>query len=403
MGEDRRKRISDDFLRTSDDLLKISSDSVRDRVSEAAIEKPPDTVPRREFLKTTVSLMGGLAASTLLGNTESVSEAGHRLSDRERVSFELSSSRRTGAFSGRATRDVTSRALVVVARRKQGAERSESFYRSLLDASLRRLTGAKQSADAWGQFFSSDDVVAIKVNSITGRKLSSSPALVSVITEGLISCGVLPENILIWDRATWELEASGFSVNFTKNAPLCFGTDAPSAGYEAEPTILGAVGSCFSRIVTQHATALINVPVLREHSLAGVSIALKNYYGAIHNPNKYHANGCSPFVADVNTHPAIKNKTRLNICDAARVQFSGGPGYKSKWMSEFRGVLVSTDPVALDTVGTEEIEKLRKAKVLRTLREEERYPAYLAAASHETRALGISDRSRIDVINMELA
>jgi hypothetical protein len=297
----------------------------------------------------------------------------------------------------------TSQALVVVARRKKSSAHPKSFYRSLLDSSLKRLTGARRSEDAWAQFFTPDDTVAIKVNSITGRKLSSSPGLISVISDGLVSCGVPRQNILIWDRATWELKAAGFTVNFTREAPRCFGTDAPSAGYETSPTVLGTVGSCFSTIITRHATALINVPLLREHSLAGVSVALKNNYGAIHNPNKYHSNGCSPFVADVNTHPAIKDKTRLNICDAARVQFHGGPGYKSKWISDFRGVLVSADPVALDTVGAEEIEKLRKANGLRTLREEERYPAYLAAASEEARELGISDRSRIDVINMELA
>ena len=139
---------------------------------------------------------------------------------------------------------------------------------------------------------------------------------------------------------------------------------------------------------------------LNIHSIVGDAA---HNYGAIHNPNKYHSNGCSPFVADVNTHPAIKTKTRLNICDAARIQFHGGPGYKPKWTSDFGGILVSTDPVALDTVGAEQIEKLRKAGGLRTLSEEGRYPVYLSVASDGNHALGVSDRSRVDTINMELA
>ncbi|KPJ60670.1 MAG: hypothetical protein AMJ46_05265 [Latescibacteria bacterium DG_63] len=360
-------------------------------------------VLRREFLKSTFSLIGGLSLSALLAGVESVSEATSRLLDRDKTLSESFSSPRRGASSGRSSPGKNSRALVVIARTKQGTNQSEHSYKGLLDASLRRLTGARRSEDAWAQFFSPEDVVAIKVNSITGRRLASSPDLVSVITQGLVSCGVPPRSILIWDRTTWELKAAGFTVNFAAEGPLCFGTDAPAAGYEPSPTILGTVGSCFSRIVTQYATALINVPVLREHSLAGASIALKNNYGSIHNPNKYHDNRCSPFVADVNTHPDIRNKTRLNICDAAKVQFHGGPGYKSKWISYFGGILVSTDPVALDTVGTEEIEKLQKANGLRTLSGEGRYPAYLSAASAGIRGLGISDRSRIDVINMELA
>jgi uncharacterized protein (DUF362 family) len=377
--------------------------------SSSILKRASDVISRRGFLKTAVSLIGGIGASGLLAGTGPVTAAGSRLlghsSALSERSFLLGRAAPSAPQSDGSARNSknTSRALVLVARRKQDAERSGLFYKSLLDATMKRLTGVSSWEDAWAKFFYADDVVAIKVNSITGRKLSSSPALVNAIVDGLTSCGVSPENIIVWDRATWELEAAGFKVNVSGEGPACFGTDAPGVGYESSPTMLGAVGSCFSRILTQRATALINVPVLREHSLGGMSAALKNYFGAIHNPNKYHDNGCSPFVADVNTHPLIKSRTRLNICDAARVQFHGGPGYKPQRISDFRGILVSTDPVALDTVGTEEIEKLRKANGLRTLREEERYPGYLSAASDESRSLGISDLSRIDVINMELA
>ena len=291
--------------------------------------------------------------------------------------------------------------MVLIARRTGGASDAAAFYKSVLDASMRRLAGTERIDDAWAAFFSPEDVVAIKVNAINGRALSTSPLLAGAIAQGLISCGVAPKNILVWDRTTRELEAAGFTVNFSGNGPLCFGTDAPSVGYESSPTELGSIGSCYSRIVTEVATALINAPVLREHSLAGVSGALKNNYGAIHNPNKYHANGCSPFVADVNSHPAIRRKTRLNVCDAVRVQVHGGPGYKPKWTKEFNGILVSTDPVSLDAVGLDETDKMRKAAGLRSFREEGRYPGYLAAASQL--GLGVSERGAIDVVNVEVA
>ena len=53
------------------------------------------------------------------------------------------------------------------------------------------------------------------------------------------------------------------------------------------------------------------MPLLKDHDGAGVSIALKNMYGVIHNPNKYHPNGCNPYVADVNMLPDIRTKMRL--------------------------------------------------------------------------------------------
>jgi uncharacterized protein (DUF362 family) len=387
-------------------------------MGKRAKDNPADQISRREFFKNSLSLATALGASSLVLGSAANSETPNVLAAAARSSLGTARSNPspaastggptaatagapTGAPASLPRRDL-SRALVILARKADRGNNLQAFYKTLLDASIKRLANTVKPEDAWARFFKPDDVVAIKVNSITGKRLSTSPALANAIAAGLMSCGVRPDRIIVWDRTTSELDAADFQINLAKQAPLCFGTDAPSMGYEASPTVLGAVGSCFSRIVTGDTTALINVPLLREHELAGISTALKNNYGAIHNPNKYHADGCTPFVADVNTHPDIKRKTRLVICDALNVQFQSGPGYKPKWISNFGGILVSTDPVALDTVGAEEIEKLRKAAGLRSLVEEKRYPGYLSVASDDAHALGISDRSQIDVINMEL-
>jgi uncharacterized protein (DUF362 family) len=386
-------------------------------MGKRAKDNPAGQISRREFFKKSFSLATTLGASGLVLGSAANSEASTELAaaapsnlGTARSSSSLAASTggptaataaTTAAPASLPRRDL-SRALVILARKADRGNDLQAFYKTLLDASVKRLANTGKPEDAWGRFFKPDDVVAIKVNSITGKRLSTSPALANAIAERLMSCGVRPDRIIVWDRTISELDAAGFQINLAKEGPLCFGTDAPSMGYERSPTVLGAVGSCFSRIVTGDTTALINVPLLREHELAGVSVALKNNYGAIHNPNKYHADGCTPFVADVNTHPDIKRKTRLVICDALNVQFQSGPGYKPKWISDVGGILVSTDPVAVDTVGAEEIEKLRKAAGLRSLAEEKRYPGYLSVASDDAHALGISDRSRIDVINMEL-
>jgi uncharacterized protein (DUF362 family) len=396
-------------------------------MGKRAKDNPAGQISRREFFKKSFSLATALGASSLILGSAANSEASTELaaaapSNLGTASGGSSLAASTGGTAGATAAATTapatagaptgapaslprrdlSRALVILARKADRGNSLQAFYKTLLDASVKRLANTGKPEDAWARFFKPDDVVAIKVNSITGKRLSTSPALANAIAEGLMSCGVRPDRIIVWDRTISELDAAGFQISLAKEGPLCFGTDAPSMGYETSPTVLGAVGSCFSRIVTGDTTALINVPLLREHELAGVSISLKNNYGAIHNPNKYHADGCTPFVADVNTHPAIKKKTRLVICDALNVQFQSGPGYKPKWVSNFGGILVSTDPVAVDTVATEEIEKLRKAAGLRSLAEEKRYPGYLSVASDDAHALGISDRSRIDVINMEL-
>src|SRR5208283_4390145 len=81
------------------------------------------------------------------------------------------------------------------------------------------------------------------------------------------------------------------------------------------------------------------------------TMELKNLFGAIHNPNKYHLNVGDPYVADVNMLPPIRQKVRLHICDATTAQYEGGPSYMPQWTWPCNSLLVSRDPVALDFVG----------------------------------------------------
>jgi uncharacterized protein (DUF362 family) len=140
--------------------------------------------------------------------------------------------------------------------------------------------------------------------------------------------------------------------------------------------------------------------VLKDHDGAGVTIALKNMYGVIHNPNKYHPNGCNPYVADLNMLPAIRGKMRLTICDATTAMYEGGPGYKPEHNWNANALLVSTDPVALDHTGWQIIERKRKEKGMKTLEAEERAPRYIATAADGEHRLGTNDPQKIALIEV---
>jgi uncharacterized protein (DUF362 family) len=256
------------------------------------------------------------------------------------------------------------------------------------------LTSSASPEDAWQKLFNPDDTVGIKVNCLAGRPLSPHPELVNAIIDGLVLAGIKEEKIIIWDRSNMDLERAGFTLRLRGQGVRCFGTDALTDGYEPDIETAGEVGSCFSKIVSRYCTALISVPVLKDHDLAGVTISLKNFYGAIHNPNKYHDSNCNPYVADLNTHPYIKNKLRLVLCDALLAQCHGGPSYKQEWAWQFNGILVSRDPVALDRIGTEIIEAKRKEMNLPSLKESKREPKYIFTAAE--RGLGEADINRID-------
>ena len=128
---------------------------------------------------------------------------------------------------------------------------------------------------------------------------------------------------------------------------------------------------------------------------------MKNLFGVIHNPNKYHGSGCDPYLSDLFEHPSVKEKFRLSVCDAHRAQCQGGPAYVAKWSWPFGGFLVAADPVALDTVGAGILEDRRRSLGLPSLEEAGRPPVHLKTA-HRKRPRGRADESNRQDRNRKL-
>ena len=277
---------------------------------------------------------------------------------------------------------------------------ARSRLRDMLRRGLSALAGGGPADDLLASLYRSEDRVGLKVNCVAGISLSTRVELTEVVAGELSRIGVSREHMLIWDRDNLDLRRGGYALRFSGEGPLCFGNDARGVGYEDEPVMQGSIGSCLSRIVTRWASALINLPILKDHGLAGLSGALKNYYGAIHNPNKYHDNSCSPYVADVNALTPISRKSRLVICDALEPQCHGGPGFRARWRWAYAGLVMATDPVAMDAVLWEIVERRRRKEGLPTLAEEGREPIYLAEAAAPERALGTADREIIERIDV---
>jgi len=264
-----------------------------------------------------------------------------------------------------------------------------------LDAAMSAITGARGDA-AWGAICSPNDRVAIKLNCLGGPRLSPSPRLVDAIVRGIASAGVRQDAIVMFDRTSRELERAGFPERREAGAVRCFGTDAlKGGGYGDSILEHRSIGSFFTRILTDHATILINVGVCKDHDLSGVSAGLKNLYGLIHNPNRYHANGCDPFLADLADHPAVRPKLRLTIVDAAAAQCHGGPAHNPAYTFRPGKLLVTRDGLAADVIAGEWIEAERARRGLPSLAADKREPTWIATAANL--GVGVGDRSRIDL------
>jgi len=91
----------------------------------------------------------------------------------------------------------------------------------------------------------------------------------------------------------------------------------------------------------------INMPVLKSHSGARLTISMKNLMGIVWDRGYWHKNDLNQCIADYATYA---KKPSLNIVDAYRVMMKNGPrGVSEADVSLMKSMIVSTDMVAADT------------------------------------------------------
>ena len=268
----------------------------------------------------------------------------------------------------------------------------------LLDKAMQAQFDLDNPVECWRQIFPrKDEVVGLKVNCLSGRG-STHIELVEAIQERLFGAGIKPEHVIIWDRFNSDLEDAGFKITTRGKGPRCYGNDMH--GFDPNLFMHGEAASLICRTVTRHCQAIINLPVLRDHSIAGLTLALKNLFGAIHNPNKYHLTNGNPYIADVYALKPIHQKVRLTICDAVEAQYQGGPSWLPQWRWPFNGLLVGTDPVAMDTTGRQIIDQKRLEMGMSSLALSGREPRYIHTAADAAHRLGFDRPERIQVVRI---
>jgi uncharacterized protein (DUF362 family) len=262
-----------------------------------------------------------------------------------------------------------------------------------MELAVRRALGSDTAKHGLAGLFSSDDTVGIKLNCLAGRRLSPRVELVEALVELLASAGVSRSQIVAFERSSRELERAGFKIRRSNGPYRCYGTDNQ---WDRRPSTSGAIGSCFAHEVSTTCTALISFGVVKDHDLAGVSAGMKNWYGVIHNPNKYHDNNCDPYVADIMRHPFVARKLRLTVLDGVQGQFQGGPAFYAPGLFPLGKIAVSADPVAADLWAWNVIDAERVARGMPTLAEEDRPPKFIATANRY--GLGVGDPTRLKVV-----
>lgn len=244
-------------------------------------------------------------------------------------------------------------ATVIIVRSKNVLDKDGNVNKALLDrmldAGMTRLSGNKTVGEAWKAYFKPSDAVGIKMSK---QMTVTHVELTDAITKRLASIGVTKSEV--WDRDARKPE--GF-------------------------------------------TALVNVPGLKTHWLSGIAAAIKNYAGCHPKPSQYHGDSCAD-LAEMWEHPALKGKTRLVIIDALKVLYNGGPQIDPRYLWDYKGLIFGTDPVAVDAVCLDIIQKKRNAT---------QPPAWVISpppkhieVADKKYHLGTSDLSRIKIVEVEV-
>ncbi len=294
------------------------------------------------------------------------------------------------------------RPRVVVVRAKKtltsGYDADRGALRAMLGVGLAQLAGTPDAVSALRRYLSVGQSVGLKVNGLARRNAATHFELVDELSLLLRHMGIGGPQQIVFDRFARDLTLSGFALNRQGEGYRCTGNDA--LGYEEEPTVMPSSASRLARVLTEKIDVVINMPVLKQHMLSGMSGALKNQFGCIHNPNKMHLDKCDPYIAEVNAIPAIRNKQRLIVMDALRVVVDNGPTYQPGMAEVANTLMFATDPVAVDVVGLVLLEDLRRRRGLPPLDKVDLAPTHLQTSAKM--GLGQADPGAIDVVTIEV-
>lgn len=225
----------------------------------------------------------------------------------------------------------------------------------MLNRGVTELLEEKNPQSAWERLISSSDVVGIKSN--VWGPLATPTELEEAIRSEVLAVGVKPDDISVDDR-----------------------------GVRTNP-------------VFKRATAIINTRPLRTHNWSGLGTLIKNLITYVPRPADYHGDSCAPLGAIWNL-PEVKGKVRLNVLVMLTPQFHGvGPhSFSREYVWPYRGLILGTDPVAVDATGARIIEAKRRLYF-----GEDRPispPPHHIEIAGERYGLGISDPERIDLVRL---
>ena len=249
----------------------------------------------------------------------------------------------------------------------------------MVEEGVMALTGAENPVEAWMTIFPDfkrGRIVAIKCNfnnsgtyDKSNNHIDTSVQPLNSVISGLLSIGANERDIWIYDSVRVIPERF---VNGCRYSGVRFFDRSGADGKELAhhdtgvPVAYSDTSIPEQRIcnVLVEADWLVNMPIMRRHTGAGVTLGFKNHFGTINNCAWLHTRvypdgslwrrDYNPLV-DISSNPHIRDKTALVLGDGLFGNAYGGPwGMPHAWKA-FEGgspscLFFSRDLVAVDSV-----------------------------------------------------
>jgi len=182
---------------------------------------------------------------------------------------------------------------------------------TMLDQTIRLVTGKTEIKEAWSTLVKPKDVVGLVS---TPHLNPTHEELVVAVTNSLVrDAGISEKNIIM------------------------------AQGGNRRP---------------KRCTVLISMPALKAHWLTGIGTVMKNYIMYSGRPTEYHGEK-SAKLGEIWLQPEVKGKTKLVLVDALYPLCDKGPQPDPRYKWAYNGLIAGTDPVAVESVCLEIITKKR--------------------------------------------
>ena len=275
-----------------------------------------------------------------------------------------------------------------------GSYVSQSTVNSMVDEGVKRLTGQSTVAAAWQTLlpgYSPGKGIAIKVNfnnaqcTDTDNLIDALIHPVNALIAGMKQIGVREQDVWIYDASRPIPSRFRSGCPYTGVQYFDKGCAHLSTWTSTDPnaSVIFANPSLTPRRVSDviiNASYLINMPIMKDHDIAGVTLGFKNHFGTIdqiviggwgssNDPHEYirpggarYSSSYSPFV-DIYKNSHIRNKTALVVGDGLYGAYGSGSNtatppkmwqsFKTRYPSSNgapNSLFFSKDPVAIDCV-----------------------------------------------------